>query len=67
MSLDFRGFVSFPTVSRIVLPALRALHEVYGPVSVIHFDSHCDSRSPIDGQLTHGVGLVRTPDASAAK
>ncbi|ORY26994.1 arginase family-domain-containing protein [Naematelia encephala] len=38
----------------IVLPALRALHEVYGPVSVIHFDSHCDSRHPSDGTLTHG-------------
>ncbi|WWD01465.1 agmatinase [Kwoniella sp. B9012] len=38
----------------IVLPALRALNEVYGPVSVIHFDSHCDSRHPDKGTLTHG-------------
>ena len=39
----------------IVLPALRALHDIYGPVSVIHFDSHCDSRQPTDNILTHGV------------
>nr|XP_019002539.1 agmatinase [Kwoniella mangroviensis CBS 8507]OCF66000.1 agmatinase [Kwoniella mangroviensis CBS 8507] len=38
----------------IVLPALRALNEVYGPVLVIHFDSHCDSRHPDKGILTHG-------------
>ncbi|OCF71926.1 agmatinase [Kwoniella mangroviensis CBS 8886] len=38
----------------IVLPALRALNEVYGPVLVIHFDSHCDSRHPDKGTLTHG-------------
>ncbi|WVQ84054.1 agmatinase [Cryptococcus sp. DSM 104549] len=38
----------------IVLPALRALHDIYGPVSVIHFDSHCDSRHPDAGTLTHG-------------
>ncbi|WWD22568.1 agmatinase [Kwoniella shandongensis] len=38
----------------IVLPALRALKDVYGPISVIHFDSHCDSRHPDGGTLTHG-------------
>ncbi|KAK4687893.1 agmatinase, partial [Tremellales sp. Uapishka_1] len=38
----------------IVLPALRALNDIYGPVSVIHFDSHCDSRHPDGGTLTHG-------------
>ncbi|KDQ15682.1 hypothetical protein BOTBODRAFT_31566 [Botryobasidium botryosum FD-172 SS1] len=31
----------------IVLPILRALHEVYGPISVIHFDSHIDTWSPL--------------------
>lgn len=25
------------------LPALRALEEIYGPVSVLHFDSHLDT------------------------
>lgn len=27
----------------IVLPILRALNKVYGPVSVIHFDAHLDT------------------------
>jgi agmatinase len=27
----------------VALPALRALHEIYGPVSVLHFDSHLDT------------------------
>ncbi|CAO1617944.1 unnamed protein product [Sympodiomycopsis kandeliae] len=30
----------------IVLPILRSLNEVYGPVSVIHFDSHLDTWAP---------------------
>lgn len=27
----------------IVLPILGALHEVYGPISVLHFDAHLDT------------------------
>jgi agmatinase len=30
----------------IALPALAALHNVYGPISVLHFDSHLDTWSP---------------------
>lgn len=30
----------------LVLPVLRSLYTVYGPVSVIHFDSHLDSWDP---------------------
>ncbi|CEP61846.1 agmatinase LALA0_S04e02036g [Lachancea lanzarotensis] len=30
----------------IILPALRQLHKIYGPVSVIHFDSHLDTWAP---------------------
>jgi len=30
----------------IVLPILDAVHEVYGPVSVIHFDAHIDTWNP---------------------
>jgi len=26
----------------VVFPILRSLYEVYGPVSVIHFDDHLD-------------------------
>ncbi|KAJ7581066.1 Arginase/deacetylase [Mycena floridula] len=43
----------------IVLPILRALNKVYGPVSVIHFDAHLDTWAPptgVSGQerITHG-------------
>jgi agmatinase len=30
----------------IVLPLLRSIHSAYGPISVIHFDSHLDSWKP---------------------
>jgi agmatinase len=33
-------------LTRQVLPILDALHEVYGPVSVIHFDAHIDTWNP---------------------
>lgn len=30
----------------ITLPLLRGIHEIYGPVSVIHFDSHIGGSAP---------------------
>ncbi|KAG7452212.1 arginase deacetylase [Guyanagaster necrorhizus] len=45
----------------IVLPILRALHKVHGPVSVIHFDAHLDTWPSYAGQtseqsrVTHGT------------
>lgn len=30
----------------IILPHLRALHKVYGPLNVIHFDAHLDTWKP---------------------
>lgn len=30
----------------VLLPHLRALHEIYGPVNVIHFDAHLDTWAP---------------------
>ncbi|KAJ7066639.1 arginase family-domain-containing protein [Mycena amicta] len=40
----------------IVLPILRSLYKVYGPVSVIHFDSHLDSWSGLFGDhVNHGT------------
>ncbi|KAI0248388.1 arginase family-domain-containing protein [Lactifluus subvellereus] len=33
----------------IVLPILRSLNKVYGPISVIHFDAHLDSWAPWSG------------------
>ncbi|KII95302.1 hypothetical protein PLICRDRAFT_149928 [Plicaturopsis crispa FD-325 SS-3] len=43
----------------IVLPILRSLNKVYGPVSVIHFDAHLDTWAPPPGttgqeRITHG-------------
>ena len=37
----------------IVLPILRSLHEVYGPISVIHFDAHLDTWPTYIGSITH--------------
>lgn len=48
----------------IVLPILRSLKSVYGPISVIHLDSHLDTWNPYDGytgiaseqsKITHGT------------
>jgi agmatinase len=48
----------------IVLPILRSLKEIYGPVSVIHLDSHLDTWDPYQGYtgiaseqsaITHGT------------
>ncbi|KIM47554.1 hypothetical protein M413DRAFT_15739 [Hebeloma cylindrosporum] len=36
----------------IVLPILRSLHKVYGPISVIHFDAHLDTWAVYPGQTT---------------
>ncbi|KII86784.1 hypothetical protein PLICRDRAFT_55683 [Plicaturopsis crispa FD-325 SS-3] len=41
----------------IVLPILRSLRKVYGPVSVIHFDAHLDTGGPgwsAEDTVTHG-------------
>ncbi|KII94050.1 hypothetical protein PLICRDRAFT_36283 [Plicaturopsis crispa FD-325 SS-3] len=45
----------------IVLPILRSLHKVYGPISVIHFDAHLDTwpaypdSSTPQSRVTHGT------------
>lgn len=50
----------------IILPALRALYKQYGPIAVIHFDSHLDTWSPAKypshwhsdtSEFTHGSML----------
>ncbi|CAK5278454.1 unnamed protein product [Mycena citricolor] len=42
----------------IVLPILRALYKVYGPISVIHFDAHYDTAAVEHiqgpGRISHG-------------
>ncbi|KAI0027757.1 arginase family-domain-containing protein [Vararia minispora EC-137] len=63
----------------IVLPILRALNGVYGPVSVIHFDAHLDTWAPPvpapsdQSRITHGTffhvareeGLLRNASVHA--
>ncbi|SCU87828.1 LAFA_0E09054g1_1 [Lachancea sp. 'fantastica'] len=39
-------FVTLGGDHSIILPVLRQLRKVYGPVSVIHFDSHLDTWAP---------------------
>lgn len=48
----------------IVLPILRSLKPIYGPISVIHLDSHLDTWDPYEGYtgivseqsaITHGT------------
>ncbi|KAF4992028.1 hypothetical protein FDECE_13835 [Fusarium decemcellulare] len=44
----------------ILLPILRSINKIYGPIAVIHFDSHLDSWNPSRGApskeaiVTHG-------------
>ncbi|KAG6910637.1 hypothetical protein DXG01_009146 [Tephrocybe rancida] len=49
ISLDGRNHPRIITLGgdhTIVLPLLRSIHSVYGPISVIHFDSHLDTWKP---------------------
>lgn len=39
----------------ISFPILQALHEVHGPVSLIHFDAHSDTWRDRDGRIDHGT------------
>ena len=36
----------------IVLPILRSLYDIYGPISVIHFDAHLDTWPIYPGAIT---------------
>lgn len=38
--------VSFGGDHSVLLPALRSLHSVYGPLTVLHFDAHLDTWDP---------------------
>ncbi len=47
----------------ITLPTLRAMHEVYGPVAVVHFDAHLDTWDSYFGsRYTHGTWFRRAVD-----
>jgi agmatinase len=47
LSLGGDHFVSYPI--------LQALHEVHGPLALIHFDAHSDTWADSDGRIDHGT------------
>lgn len=47
LSLGGDHFISFPI--------LRAHHRVHGPLSLVHFDAHCDTWREEDERLEHGT------------
>ncbi|TFK48846.1 Arginase/deacetylase [Heliocybe sulcata] len=46
----------------ITLPLLRGVSDIYGPVSVIHFDSHLDTWKPRSIGLTQAQSGPKLPD-----
>ena len=47
LSLGGDHFVSYPI--------LQALHEVHGPLALIHFDAHSDTWADSEGRIDHGT------------
>jgi agmatinase len=47
LSLGGDHFVSYPI--------LQALHEIHGPLALIHFDAHSDTWADSDGRIDHGT------------
>ncbi len=47
LSLGGDHFISYPI--------LQALHEVHGPLALIHFDAHSDTWGDSDGRIDHGT------------
>ncbi|WP_101757868.1 agmatinase [Oceanicoccus sp. KOV_DT_Chl] len=39
----------------VTYPALKAVHAKHGPISLIHFDAHCDTWTDKDGRIDHGT------------
>lgn len=60
-TISSHGWSSLGGDHTIVLPILRALNKVYGPISVIHFDAHLDTWGGYAGavtdqsRITHGT------------
>lgn len=47
----------------IALPLLRVMHEVHGPVAVVHFDAHLDTWETYFGApITHGTPFRRASE-----
>ena len=51
-TMSSQGWSSLGGDHTIVLPILRALNKVYGPISVIHFDAHLDTWNGYPGAVT---------------
>lgn len=58
----FRGIVGAGVVPLslggdhfISYPILQALHEIHGPLTLIHFDAHSDTWADSDGRIDHGT------------
>lgn len=45
----------------VTVPVVKALAPIHGPLTVIHFDAHCDTWDE-DGLLDHGTGFRRLID-----
>ncbi|KAJ6611482.1 arginase family-domain-containing protein [Mycena sp. CBHHK59/15] len=60
-NVDHPRIVSLGGDHTIVLPILRSLYKIYGPISVIHFDAHLDTWGGYPGdtteqsKVTHGT------------
>jgi agmatinase len=39
----------------VTYPLLKAHHKVHGPLSLVHFDAHCDTWSEPDERIDHGT------------
>jgi agmatinase len=47
----------------ITLPILRALHALYGPIAVVHFDAHLDTWDTyFNSPYTHGTTFLRASE-----
>lgn len=47
----------------IALPLLRLMHEIHGPVAVVHFDAHLDTWDTYFGaEVTHGTPFRRASE-----
>ena len=47
----------------IALPLLRVMHEIHGPIAVVHFDAHLDTWDTYFGApLTHGTPFRRASE-----
>ncbi|MET7397020.1 agmatinase [Dactylosporangium sp. NPDC005572] len=60
---DGRRLVTLGGDHTIALPLLRAMHQQYGPVALLHFDAHLDTWDTYFGEpYTHGTPFRRATE-----